>query len=58
MQLLSLVPVIILLIYLLVSIDLEYTGLLRVGLLERQLSCKLNSECSCAETTSSFSFYK
>ena len=34
-QLLSLKPILILLLYLLVSIDLEYTGLLRVGLLEK-----------------------
>ena len=34
-QLLSLIPILILLLYLLVSIDLEYTGLLRVGLLEK-----------------------
>ena len=34
MQLLSLIPILILLLYLLVSIDLEYTGLIRVGLLE------------------------
>ena len=33
-QLLSLIPILILLLYLLVSIDLEYTGLLGVGLLE------------------------
>ena len=34
-QLLSLIPILILLLCLLVSIDLEYTGLLRVGLLEK-----------------------
>ena len=34
-QLLSLIPILILLLYLLVSIDLEYTGLLRAGLLEK-----------------------
>ena len=34
-QLLSLIPILILLLYLLVSIDLEYTGLLRVGLVEK-----------------------
>ena len=34
-QLLSLIPILILLLYLLVSIDLECTGLLRVGLLEK-----------------------
>ena len=34
-QLLSLIPILILLLYLLVSIDLKYTGLLRVGLLEK-----------------------
>ena len=35
-QLLSLIPILILLLYLLVSIDLKYTGLLRVGLLEKE----------------------
>ena len=34
-QLLSLIPILIVLLYLLVSIDLEYTGLLRFGLLEK-----------------------
>ena len=34
-QLLSLIPILILLLYLLVSIDLQYTGLLRVDLLEK-----------------------
>ena len=34
-QLLSLIPILILLLNLLVSIDLEYTGLLRFGLLEK-----------------------
>ena len=34
-QVLSLIPILILLLYLLVSIDLEYTGLLRVGPLEK-----------------------
>ena len=34
-QLLSLIPILILLLYLLVSIDLEYTGSLRVDLLEK-----------------------
>ena len=34
-HLLSLMPILILILYLLVSIDLEYTGLLRVGLLEK-----------------------
>ena len=34
-QLLSLMPILISLLYLLFSIDLEYTGLLRVGLLEK-----------------------
>ena len=34
-QLLSLMPILFLLFYLLVSIDLVYTGLLRVGLLEK-----------------------
>ena len=62
MQLLSLTSILILLLYLLVSqlvsLDLEYTGLLRVGLLERQLSSKLNSNLSGAEITSNFSTYK
>ena len=34
-QLLSLIPILILLLYFLVSKDLEYTSLLRVGLLEK-----------------------
>ena len=34
-QLLSLIPILILLLYLLVSIDPEYTGFSRVGLLEK-----------------------
>ena len=34
-QLLSLIPILILLLYLLVSIDLEFTGFSRVGLLEK-----------------------
>ena len=34
-QLISLMPILISLLYLLVSIDLECTGLLRVGLLEK-----------------------
>ena len=34
-QLLSLIPILILLLYLLVSIDHEYTGLLRIGLLKK-----------------------
>ena len=34
-QLLSQIPILILLLYVLVSIDLEYTGLIRVGLLEK-----------------------
>ena len=34
-QLLSLIPILILLLYLVVSIDLVYTGLLRIGLLEK-----------------------
>ena len=39
------------------SIDLEYTGLLRLreGLLESQLSSKLNSNLSGAEITSNLS---
>ena len=35
MQLLSLIPILVLLLYLLVFLDLEYTGLIRVGLMEK-----------------------
>ena len=57
-QLLSLIPILILLLYLLVSIDLEYTGLLLMVSWRKQLGCKLNSICSGAEITSNFSTYK
>ena len=61
MQLLSLIPILILLLYLLVSIDLVYTGLceLVLGVYPEgeQLYSKLYSNCSGAETTSSFSTY-
>ena len=59
MQLLSPIPILILLLYLLVSIDLVYTGICGLGLWNlskgEQLSSKLYSICSDAETTSSFS---
>ena len=62
-QLLSLIPMIlILLLYLLVSIDLVYTGLceLILGVYPEgeQLSSNFYLNCSGAETTSSFSTYK
>ena len=61
-QLLSLKPIFILLLYLLVSIDLVYTGLceLFLGVYPEgeQLCSKFYSNCSGAETTSSFSTYK
>ena len=59
MQLLSLIPILILLLYLLVSIDLVYTGICGLGLwnLSRgdQMSSKIHSIGSGAETTSGFS---
>ena len=80
MQLLSLIPILILLLYLMVSIDLEYTGLIPILILlfylmvsidleytglcqsfsrrREQLYSKFYSNCSGAETTSSFSTYK
>ena len=69
-QLLSLIPILILLLYLLVSgcltspllgsIDLGYTGFIAAAevLLERQLISKLNSNLSGAEITSNFSTYQ
>ena len=62
MQLLSLIPILIFLLYLLVSIDLVYTGLcelvLEVYPEREQLYSKFNSNCSGVETTSSFKTYK
>ena len=62
MQLLSLIPILILLLYLLVSIDLVYNGfrelVLGVHPEGEQLFSKFYSNCSGAETTSSFSTYK
>ena len=62
MQLLSLIPILILLLYLLVSVDLVYTGLceLVLGVYPEgeQLYSKFYSNCSGAEITSSFSTYK
>ena len=55
MQLLSLIPILILLLYLLVSIDLVYTGFreLVLGVYPQgeQLFSKFYSNCSGAETT-------
>ena len=53
-QLLSLIPILILLFYLLVSIDLVYNGLSELVPEREQLYSKLKSNCSGAETTSSF----
>ena len=62
MQLLSLIPILILLLYLLVSIDLVYTGfrelVLGVNPEGEQLYSKIYSNFSGAETTSSFCTYK
>ena len=62
MQLLSLIPILILLLYLLVSMDLVYTGLceLVLGVYPEgeQLRSTLYLNCSGAESTSSFSTYK
>ena len=62
MQFLSLIPILILLLYLLVSIDLVYTGLWELvpGVYPEgeQLYSKFYSSCSGAETTSSFITYK
>ena len=46
MQLLSLIPILILLLYLLVSIDLVYTGLCELVPEQEQLYSKINSNCS------------
>ena len=60
MQLLSLIPILILLLYLLVSIDLVYTGIWELDIRNcsegEQLSSKLYLFCSAAETMNSFSF--
>ena len=57
-QLLSLIPILILLLYLLVSIALVYTVICGLGLWNlskgEQLPSKVYSNCSGAETTSSF----
>ena len=62
MQLLSLIPILISLLYLLVSIDLVYTVLreLVLGVYPEgeQLYSMIYSNCCGAETTSSFSTYK
>ena len=47
-------PILILLLYLLVSIDLVYTGLREFVPEWEQLYSKFNSNCSGVETTSSF----
>ena len=52
MQLLSLIPI--LLLYLLVSKDLVYTGLRKLVPEREQLYPKFNSNCSGVETTISF----
>ena len=57
-QLLSLIPILILLFNLLVSIDLVYTGLCELVPEWEQLYSKFNSNCSGVETTSSFNTYK
>ena len=57
-QLLSLIPILVLLLYFLVSIDLVYIGLLELVPEREQLYSKLNSNCSGVETTSSFNTYK
>ena len=60
MQLLSLIQILMLLLYLLVSIDLVYTGIneLVLGVYPEQLQSNICSNCSGAEITSSFSTYK
>ena len=62
MQLLCLIPNLIILLFLLVSIDPVYTGFreLVLGVYPEggQLYSKIYSNCSGAETTSSFSTYK
>ena len=57
-QLFSLKPILILLLYLLVSIDLEYTICYESVSWRKQQGCKLNSKCSGGEITSNFSTYK
>ena len=61
-QLLSLIPILILLLYLIVSTDLVYTGLceLFLGVYSegQQMYSKFYSNCSGAKTTISFSTYK
>ena len=58
-QLLSLIPILILLLYLLVSIDLlVYTGLRDLVPEWEKLFSKFNSNCSDVETTSSFNTKK
>ena len=61
-QLLSLIPILILLFYHLVSINLVYTGLceLVLGVYPEgeQLYSKIHLNCSGADTTSSFTIYK
>ena len=51
MQLLSLLPILILLLYLLVSKDLVYAGLCELVPEGEQLLSKIFSNCSGAETT-------
>ena len=62
MQLLSLIHILILLLYLLISMDLVYTGLCEIvpGVYPEgeQLYSKFYLNCSGAETTTSISFYK
>ena len=53
-QLLSLIPILILLLNLLVSIDLVYTGLRELVPVSEQLFSKFNSTWSGVETTISF----
>ena len=57
-QILSLIPILILLLYLLVSKDLKFTGLCELVAECEQLYSKFNSNCSGVETTSSFNTYK
>ena len=57
-QFLSLIPILILLLYLLVSIDLVYTGLRELVPECEQLYSKFNSNCSAVETTIRFNTHK
>ena len=57
-QLLSLISILILLLHLLVSLDLVYTGLRELVPEWEQLYFKFNSNCSGVEPTSSFNTYK